>query len=71
MTDRMKVYTKILKTLKQDLKMSHQGYVVTLAHRSQVKELLVLSIAMVRFLVQLGVNKAQVKLSKLCLEKST
>ncbi len=31
MTDRMKVYTKILKTLKQDLKMSHQGYVVTLA----------------------------------------
>jgi len=31
MTDRMRVYTKILKTLKQDLKMSHQGYVVTLA----------------------------------------
>lgn len=31
MTDRMKVYTKILKTLKQELKMFHQGYIVTLA----------------------------------------
>lgn len=31
MTDRMKVYTKILKTLKKDLRMFHQGYVVTLA----------------------------------------
>ena len=31
MTDRMKVYTKILKTLKQDLRMFHQGSVVTLA----------------------------------------
>ena len=31
MADHMKVYTKILKTLKQDLRMSHQGYVVSLA----------------------------------------
>lgn len=31
MTDRMKVYTQILKTLKKDLRMFHQGYVVTLA----------------------------------------
>jgi hypothetical protein len=31
MTDRMKVYTKVLKTLKGQLKMFHQGYVVTLA----------------------------------------
>ena len=31
MTDHMRVYTKILKTLKKDLQMFHQGYVVTLA----------------------------------------
>lgn len=31
MTDHMKVYTKVLKTLKRDLRMFHQGYVVTLA----------------------------------------
>ena len=31
MTDHMKVYTKILKTLKKDLRMFHQGYIVTLA----------------------------------------
>ena len=31
MTDRMKVYTKILKALKKDLRMFHQGYVITLA----------------------------------------
>ena len=31
MTDRMKVYTKVLKTLKGQLRMFHQGYLVTLA----------------------------------------
>ena len=31
MTDRYKVYTKILKKLKQMMEMSHQGHVVTLA----------------------------------------
>ena len=31
MTDRFRVYTKILKTLKRNLKMHHQGHVVTLA----------------------------------------
>jgi hypothetical protein len=31
MTNQMKVYTKVLKTLKRDLRMFHQGYVVTLA----------------------------------------
>ncbi len=31
MTDHMKVYTKVLKTLKRDLRMFHQGYIVTLA----------------------------------------
>ena len=31
MTDRKKVYTKALKTLKNQLKMSHQGHLVTLA----------------------------------------
>ena len=31
MTDQKKVYTKVVKTLKRDLKMFHQGYVVTLA----------------------------------------
>ena len=31
MTNRMRVYTKILRTLKKDLKMFHQGYTVTLA----------------------------------------
>ena len=31
MTDRMKVYTQVLKTLKGQLRMFHQGYLVTLA----------------------------------------
>lgn len=31
MTDRQKVYRKVLKTLKEQLQMSHQGHVVTLA----------------------------------------
>ena len=31
MTDRLKVYTKVLKTLKGQLRMFHQGYLVTLA----------------------------------------
>jgi len=31
MTDRMKVYTKVLQSLKKQLKMFHQGYTVTLA----------------------------------------
>ncbi len=31
MTDRMKVYTQVLKTLKGQLSMFHQGYLVTLA----------------------------------------
>lgn len=31
MTDRMKVYTKVLKTFKGQLRMYHQGYLVTLA----------------------------------------
>lgn len=31
MTDRQKVYTKVLKTLKEQLQLSHQGHVVTLA----------------------------------------
>jgi hypothetical protein len=31
MTDRYKVYTKVLKTLKQMVKLDHPGHVVTLA----------------------------------------
>jgi len=31
MTDRHKVYTKVVKTLKQMMEMSHQGHLVTLA----------------------------------------
>jgi len=31
MTDRYKVYTKILKVLKEKIKLSHPGYVLTLA----------------------------------------
>ena len=31
MTDRMKVYSKIVKTLKGQMKMFHQGHLVTLA----------------------------------------
>ena len=31
MTDRHKVYTKVLKTLKQMMELYHQGHVVTLA----------------------------------------
>ena len=31
MTDRQKVYTKVVKTLKQRMKMNHQGHLVTLA----------------------------------------
>lgn len=31
MTERMKVYTKVLQSLKEQLQMFHQGYTVTLA----------------------------------------